>query len=237
MITLLEVKNLRVFYRKVEALKGVYLEVESGEIVALIGSNGAGKSTTLRTISGIERPTAGEICFDNQRIEGMAAKDIVKLGIAHVPEGRKVFSTMTVLENLLLGAYRRKEGYEVTRDLDKMYEHFPILKERHGQLAGSLSGGEQQMLVIARALMSNPRLLLMDEPSHGLSPLLVKEVASITEDINREGVSIVLVEQNARMALGLADRGYVLELGNVFLHGDARELKNDHRVKKAYLGG
>ena len=218
-------------------MKGISLAVESGEIVALIGSNGAGKSTTLRTISGIIWPTAGKIWFDSERIEGMPAKNIVKLGIAHVPEGRKVFSSMTVLENLLLGAYRREERYEVIRDLDKMYEHFPILKERQGQLAGSLSGGEQQMLVIARALMSNPRLLLMDEPSHGLSPLLVKEVASITEDINNQGVSIVLVEQNARMALGLADRGYVLELGSVFLHGDARELRNDYRVKKAYLGG
>ncbi|MBA7659164.1 High-affinity branched-chain amino acid transport ATP-binding protein LivF [subsurface metagenome] len=234
---LLEIKDLKVHYGRAEALKGISLSVDEGAIVALVGANGAGKTTTLRTISGLKGPTSGEIWFQGKRIDGMPAHDIVKLGIAHIPEGRIVFAPMTVLDNLRMGAYLRKDKHQIARDLDIMYEHFPVLKERRKQLSGSLSGGEQQMLVIARALMASPKLLLMDEPSMGLSPILVEQVGNIISDINKTGIGIILVEQNARMALSLANKAYILEVGSITLEGDAKELANDERVKKAYLGG
>ncbi len=234
---LLEIKDLRVHYGRAEALKGISLTIDEGAIVALIGANGAGKTTTLRTISGLKAPTSGEIWFQDKKINGMPAHRIVKLGIAHIPEGRVVFSPMTVIDNLLIGAYLFKDKYQIDKDLDNIYEHFPVLKERRKQLAGSLSGGEQQMLAIGRALMGRPKLLLMDEPSLGLSPILVEEVGNIIRDINRTGIGIILVEQNARVALRLANKAYVLEVGNIVLEGDAKELANDEHVKKAYLGG
>jgi branched-chain amino acid transport system ATP-binding protein len=234
---LLEVKDLRVHYGKAEVLKGTSIKVEEGTIVALIGANGAGKTTTLRTISGLKASTSGEIWFQGKRIDGMSPSGIVKLGIAHIPEGRRVFAPMTVLENLEIGAYLRKDKRGVARDLDNIFEHFPRLRERRKQQAGSLSGGEQQMLATARALMASPKLLLMDEPSMGLSPILVQEVGKIVTDINQSGVSIMLVEQNARMALKLAHRAYVLETGRISLEGDAEDLANHEHVRKAYLGG
>jgi branched-chain amino acid transport system ATP-binding protein len=234
---LLDIKNIRVHYGKAEALKGISIQVDEGEIITLIGANGAGKTTTLRTISGILKPTSGEIWVRAQKINGMPPYTILGLGIAHIPEGRRVFDTMTVLENLEMGAYLRKDKHAITRDLDKIYKNFPILQERRGQAAGSLSGGEQQMLAIGRALMANPRLLLMDEPSSGLSPVMVDEVGMIIGEINRSGVTIVLVEQNARMALKLANRAYVLEIGSITLEGRTNDLLQDKHVKKAYLGG
>jgi branched-chain amino acid transport system ATP-binding protein len=234
---LLEIKDLRVHYGTAEALKGISLKVDEGTIVALVGANGSGKTTTLRTISGLKAPTSGKILFQGKRIDGMPAHAIVKLGIAHVPEGREVFAPMTVLDNLKMGAYLRKDKHQVARDLETMYDHFPVLRERRGQQAGSLSGGEQQMLAIARALMASPRLLLMDEPSMGLSPILVEEVGNIISNINKSGISIMLVEQNAHMALGLANKAYIIEVGCVTLEGGAQELASDERVKKAYLGG
>jgi branched-chain amino acid transport system ATP-binding protein len=234
---LLEIKNIRVHYGKAEALKGISLQVDEGEIITLIGANGAGKTTTLRTVSGILKPTSGEIWVRAQKINGMAPYRILRLGIAHIPEGRRVFDTMTVLENLEMGAYLRKDKHAIARDLDKIYKNFPILEERRLQAAGSLSGGEQQMLAIGRALMANPRLLLMDEPSSGLSPLLVDEVGIIIRNINQSGVTVVLVEQNARMALKLANRAYVLETGSITLEGSTIDLLQDEHVKKAYLGG
>ncbi len=234
---LLEVKDLRVHYGSAEALKGISLNVNEGEIVALIGANGAGKTTTLRTISGLKTPTSGEIWFEGERIDRLPAHNIVKRGIAHIPEGRIVFAPMSVLDNLKMGAYLRKDKQQIAKDLDNIYQHFPVLKERRNQLAGSLSGGEQQMLAVARALMAKPKLLLMDEPSMGLSPVLVAEVGKIIQDINQTGIGIILVEQNAHMALELANRAYILEVGKITLTGDAKQLANDERVKKAYLGG
>jgi branched-chain amino acid transport system ATP-binding protein len=235
-MVLLEVKDLHVHYGKAEALKGVSIGLEEGKIVTLIGANGAGKTTTLRTVSGLKRPTSGDIRFGEKQIAGMQLHEIVKLGIAHVPEGRRVFATMTVLENLEMGAYLRKKGREIELDLAWIYEHFPVLKNRLAQPAGSLSGGEQQMLATSRALMTRPRLLLMDEPSMGLAPILVKEVGKIIKDINQGGISIVLVEQNARMALELADFAYVLEVGNITMQGTGKDLSSNEDVKKAYLG-
>jgi branched-chain amino acid transport system ATP-binding protein len=234
---LLEVRDIRVHYGKAEALKGVSIGVGEGEVISLIGANGAGKTTTLRAISGLNVLTLGEIWFQDSKISGRPPHEIVKLGIAHVPEGRRIFAPLTVLENLEMGAYLRKDKREIGRDLEKIYEYFPILRERRGQKAGSLSGGQQQMLAIGRALMSSPKLLLMDEPSLGLSPLLVETVGEIITHINAGGISIILVEQNAQMALRLANRAYVLEVGTVALQGDAKELANDERVQKAYLGG
>ena len=234
---LLEIKDLRVHYGKAEALKGFSMGIEEGSIVTLIGANGAGKTTTLSTISGLKVPSSGEIWFQGKRIDGMPAYEVVNLGIALTPEGRIVFADMTVFDNLMMGAFRRNDKQEIAKDLDKMYEHFPILKERGRQKAGSLSGGEQQMMATARALMASPQLLLMDEPSMGLSPILVKEIGNIIRSINQDGVSIMLVEQNARMAFNLADKAYILELGNITLQGDAKELADDDNVKKAYLGG
>jgi len=232
-----ETKSLQVHYSRIEALKGVSLELDEGMIVTLIGSNGAGKSTTLKAISGLLKLTSGEIWFQGERIDKLTNYKITRLGIAHVPEGKRLFASMSVIENLKMGAYLIKNREEVTKALERMYEHFPILKERHLQLAGSLSGGEQQMLATARALMMSPKLLLMDEPSLGLSPMLVQEVANIIKNIYQDGVSIILVEQNARMALRLAQRAYVLEVGKVVLEGDAKTLSNDEHVKKVYLGG
>jgi branched-chain amino acid transport system ATP-binding protein len=234
---LFEAKNLQVHYSRVEALKRVSLQLDEGKIVTLIGSNGAGKSTTLRAISGLLKLTAGEIWFQGNRIDKLASYKIARMGIAHVPEGKKLFPTMSVMENLLMGAYLIRNRKDATRAMEGVCKHFPILEERRFQLAGSLSGGEQQMLATARALIAHPKLLLMDEPSLGLSPMMVKEVGKIIRDINKEGVSIILVEQNARMALKLANKAYVLEVGKVVLEGDAAKLANDEHVKKAYLGG
>ena len=233
---LLEMKTVGVTYGKAEALRNVSIEAEIGEIVALIGSNGAGKTTTLRAICGLKALHSGEIWFRDRKINGMMPHDIVKMGIAHVPEGRRVFSTMTVRENLELGAYLRKDKQKMAEDLENIYRSFAVLKERQKQTAGSLSGGEQQMLVIGRALMAGPSLLLLDEPSLGLSPLLVREVARIIRNINRGGVSIILIEQNARMALRVAHKAYILEVGNIVLQGNAKDLVNDEGVRKAYLG-
>jgi branched-chain amino acid transport system ATP-binding protein len=234
---LLEIKDLRVHYGRAEALKGISVVVHEGSIVTLIGANGAGKTTTLRAISGLKRPSSGEIIFWEKRIDGMPAHRIVKIGIAHIPEGRMVFAPMTVLDNLKMGAHRRKDRGGIAKDLNNIYDHFPVLKERLGQLAGSLSGGEQQMLATARALMAKPKLLLMDEPSMGLSPLMVGQVGKIIKNINQNGVSIMLVEQNARMALSLANTAYILEVGRIVLEGNAKELADDDNVRKAYLGG
>ncbi len=234
---MLSVKGLRVHYGKVEALKEVSLEVRKGEIVALVGANGAGKTTTMRAISGLKTPTNGEIWFEGRRIERLPPHAVVHLGIGHVPEGRRLFPHMTVLENLKVGAYLRAEGDSVRRDLERVFERFPVLKARGRQKAGTLSGGEQQMLTIGRALMARPRLLLLDEPSLGLAPLMVASIAAIIKEINSEGVSIVLVEQNARMALRLASHAYVLETGRVALEGPSGTLVADEHVKKVYLGG
>lgn len=233
---LLQMKNIRVTYGKAEALRNISIEAEIGEIVALIGSNGAGKTTTLRAICGLKALHSGEIWFRDRKINGMLPHDIVKMGIAHVPEGRRVFSTMTVRENLELGAYLRKDKQKIAEDLENIYRSFAVLKERQKQTAGSLSGGEQQMLAIGRALMAGPILLLLDEPSLGLSPLLVREVARIIRSINEAGVSIILIEQNARMALRVAHKAYILEVGDIVLQGNAKDLANDEEVKKAYLG-
>jgi len=231
------VRNLRVFYGRVEALKGISLEVDQGAIVTLIGANGAGKSTALRTISGLVHPASGEIIFQGKRIESFSPQDVVRGGIAHVPEGRRVFPFMTVRENLNMGAFRRKDKEEIRKNLEKAFEHFPILRERRNQRGGSLSGGEQQMLAIGRALMSQPALLLLDEPSLGLAPLIVKEVGRIIGEINQRQVGIILVEQNAHMALRIAHKGYVLETGSIALEGPASDLIDNDHVKQAYLGG
>jgi len=234
---LLEIRDLRVHYGRAEALKGISIHVDEGVIVSVIGANGAGKTTILRTVSGLERPTSGEIWFQGKRIDGLPASEIVRMGITHVPEGRMLFSTMTVLDNLKMGAYLRKDRLQIAGDIDTIYQQFPVLEEKFKQHAGSLSGGQQQMLAIARALMSRSKLILLDEPSTGLSPLLVKEFSNILKKINQEGKSIILVEQNARMALKLAKRAYLLEVGYIVVEGEAPELAKDDRVKKAYLGG
>ena len=235
--TFFVIRNLRVFYGRVEALKGISLEVNQGVIVTLIGANGAGKSTALRTISGLVHPAAGEIIFQGKRIDSLSPQDVVRGGIAHVPEGRRVFPFMTVRENLNMGAFRRKNKEEIQKNLEGVFDHFPILRERRNQRAGSLSGGEQQMLAIGRALMSQPTLLLLDEPSLGLAPLMVKEVGRIIGGINQQQVGIILVEQNAHMALRIAHKGYVLETGNIALEGPASDLIDNEHVKQAYLGG
>jgi branched-chain amino acid transport system ATP-binding protein len=234
---LLEVKNLWVHYDRIEAVKGVSLHVDEGSTVAFVGANGAGKTTILRTISGLKSPTSGEIRFNGQRIERKDAADIVKLGIAHCPEGRRVFPFMTVLENLQMGAFKRSDEAGIRNDLEEIYVTFPKLKERSTQKAGTLSGGEQQMLAIARALLSKPKLLLLDEPSLGLSPIMVRQVAQIIARIRKMGIGILLVEQNSVMALRLADYAYVLETGKIFIEGIAGELLRNPKVKEAYLGG
>ncbi len=233
---LLRLRDVEVHYQKVAALKGVSLDVGEGDFVTLIGSNGAGKSTTLRTISGLERPSAGEIHYDGRRIDGLSPDRIVRLGIAHVPEGRRVFKGLSVRENLQLGAFTRTDTAAIEADLETVYRRFPRLVERRHQQASTMSGGEQQMLAIGRALMSAPRVLLLDEPSLGLAPVIVQEIAQLLREINERGVSIVLVEQNAELALELARRGYVLETGNIALQGEAGGLMNNEHVRRAYLG-
>jgi branched-chain amino acid transport system ATP-binding protein len=233
----LEVDKLTVNYGKAEVLKDLSLKVEQGEIVTIIGANGAGKTTTLRTISGLKTPSSGSIWFVGEKISGLKAHEIVRQGISHVPEGRKILAPLTVMENLEIGAYLWRDRKGAQKGFEDIFDHFPILKERKNQIAGSLSGGEQQMLAIARALLNKPKLLMMDEPSMGLSPIMVDEVGKIIRDINKETISIVLVEQNARMALSLANRAYVLEAGRCVLEGDAQTLNEDVRVKNAYLGG
>lgn len=234
---MLSVDNINVYYGAIHALKGISIEVKEGQIVTLIGANGAGKSTILRTISGLLKPKTGGISFEGATIAGLEAQDIVKLGISQVPEGRRVFANMTVLENLELGAYIRSDSKGIREDLEKIFLRFPRLAERKTQLAGTLSGGEQQMLAMGRALMSRPRLLLLDEPSMGLAPLLVKEIFSIIQEINKSGTTVLLVEQNAHMALSIAHQAYVLETGRISLEGNAQELAASEEVRKAYLGG
>ena len=234
---MLKIDNIHVYYGAIHALKGVSLEVHKGEIVTLIGANGAGKSTTLRTVSGLLAPKSGSIFFLGENIAGMPAHEIVKHGISQVPEGRRIFAEMSVQENLEMGAFTRKDKAGVEKDFEIVYNRFPRLKERRKQQAGTLSGGEQQMLAMGRALMSRPKLLLLDEPSMGLAPLLIKEIFSIIEDINREGTTVLLVEQNANMALSIAHRAYVMETGRITLQGAAKELAASEDVRKAYLGG
>ncbi len=234
---LLEIDDLTVNYGTAHALKGVSLTVGEGEVVALIGANGAGKTTLLRAISGLKTPRSGHIVFQGKHIESAPAYDIVKRGVAHIPEGRIVFGPMSVYDNLRMGAYLRKDKKAVAADLERVYSLFPKLKERRKQLSESLSGGEQQMLAVGRALMAAPKLLLMDEPSMGLSPIMVENIGHIVEDIHQAGIGILLVEQNASMALALADRAYVLEVGSIVLGGPASTVAGDERVKKAYLGG
>ena len=234
---MLKIDNIDVYYGAIHALKGISLEVKEGEIVTLIGANGAGKSTTLRTISGLLKPKTGSITFLGQDIAGVRAHEIVKKGISQVPEGRRVFAEMTVMENLDLGAFVRKDKAGIQQDLKHVFELFPRLVERKNQSAGTLSGGEQQMLAMGRALMSRPKLLLLDEPSMGLAPLLIKEIFNIIVDINKSGTTVLLVEQNANMALSIANRAYVLETGRITLSGSAQELAASEDVRKAYLGG
>ena len=235
MAKLLKVENINVYYGAIHAIKGISLDVDEGEIVTLIGANGAGKSTTLKTISGIMRPKTGSIEFQGQDITKVPAHKIVKMGLSQVPEGRRIFMHMTVKENLEMGAFTAPAN-TVEENLEKVYEHFPRLKERYKQVAGTLSGGELQMLAMGRALMSQPKLMMLDEPSMGLAPVLVEEIFEIIHNLHEAGTTILLVEQNARMALSIADRAYVIETGNVTLSGDARELMNNDSVRKAYLG-
>lgn len=235
--TLLYVGGLTVYYGKALALSRVSLHVDEGEIVSIVGANGAGKSTAIRTISGSKQPSSGEIWFGGKRIDRMPPYDVVRLGVVQVPAGRQIFQTMSVLDNLKVGAHRRKDREGIKRDLESVYEHFPILREKRNQAGGELSGGQQQMLAVGRALMASPRLLLMDEPSIGLSPILVAEVGKIIRDINRQGISILLVEQNARLALRLAGRAYILENGKIALTGNCEDLVDNDEVKRCYLGG
>ncbi|WP_249776243.1 ABC transporter ATP-binding protein [Arsenicicoccus cauae] len=234
---MLEVKDLRVAYGKIEAVKGISFDVEEGQVVSLIGTNGAGKTTTLRTISGLLRPARGSITFEGKRIDDVPAHKIVTLGLAQSPEGRRIFPRMTVEENLMLGAFARKDGSSAVRqDLDAAFELFPILRERRSQPAGTFSGGEQQMLAMGRAMMSRPRLMLLDEPSMGLSPLMMKKIMSTVQTLKAQGTTILLVEQNANAALKISDVGYVLEVGKIVLRGTGQELLSSDEVRKAYLG-
>ena len=234
---MLHIKDLNVYYGNIQALKGVTLDIEEGEIVTLIGANGAGKSTLLKTLSGLIKPKKGSIEYLGKSIAGKPAQSIVKAGMSHVPEGRRVFSNMTVEENLELGAFLRKDKQEIQKNLQKVYEIFPRLFERKKQLAGTLSGGEQQMLAMGRAIMAKPKLLLLDEPSMGLAPIIVRTIFQVIQEINEEGTTVLLVEQNAHMALSIAHRGYVIETGKVVLSGSAHELQESDELKQAYLGG
>ncbi|MEH7113609.1 ABC transporter ATP-binding protein [Neobacillus niacini] len=234
---MLKIEDINVFYGNIHALKGVSLTINEGEIVTLIGANGAGKSTLLKTISGLLKPKDGTILFEGQSISGRVAQAIVKQGLSHVPEGRRVFANMTVEENLELGAYLRKDKQGIKEDFEKVYHLFPRLLERRKQHSGTLSGGEQQMLAMGRALMARPKLLLLDEPSMGLAPLLVKTIFRIIEEINKSGTTILLVEQNANMALSIADRAYVIETGKIVLSGSSDELNQSDQIRMAYLGG
>lgn len=231
---MLKLEGIKTYYGPIEALSDINMEIAEGEIVCLLGSNGAGKSTTLMTISGIIRPKAGRIIFNGRQIQSSPAHEILKLGISHVPEGRRIFPRLTVRENLEMGAYAKGRLKE---QLERVFELFPVLEERQGQSGGTLSGGEQQMLAIGRALMSEPKMLLLDEPSLGLSPILVSKIFKTIKEINKQGVTVLLVEQNARAALGLSNRGYVLAGGRIVLHGTGNELLNNEEVKRAYLGG
>ena len=233
---MLEMIDVNVYYGAVHALKGISLKVNEGEIVTLIGANGAGKTTTLKTISGVLKPKVGKVTFDGKDLSKVNASNMVSLGMAHVPEGRRIFANMSIMENLEMGAFSRKDKAEIKKDYGKIFETFPRLLERKNQMAGTLSGGEQQMLAIGRALMSRPKLLLLDEPSMGLAPLVVKQIFSIIEDINKNGTTVLLVEQNASMALKVAHRAYLIQNGYVEMEGDASELLNDESVKSAYLG-
>jgi branched-chain amino acid transport system ATP-binding protein len=236
-MVLLDIKALRIRYGRKEVIKGISMSVDVGTIATLIGSNGAGKSTVLKTISGLKEPTVGEVLFNGRRIDGLPPHEIIRLGIAQVPEGRHLFPRMTVLENLEMGTFLKPKGKGLKKDLEQVYSHFPILKERAKQPAGSLSGGEQQMLAVGRALMATPKLLLLDEPSLGLAPMMVAEIGRIITDIRQRGITIILVEQNAFMALKIADKGYVLETGSIVLADVGEALLYNEHVKKAYLGG
>ena len=235
-MAMLEVRNLQVYYGVIQAIKDVSFDVEEGEVIALIGANGAGKTTILHTVTGLISAKAGEVLYEGKDLQKIPAHKIVSLGIAHVPEGRRVFSQLTVYENLLMGAYTRKNQVEIADSLEKVYNRFPRLKERKNQLAGTLSGGEQQMLAMGRALMSHPKIILMDEPSMGLSPILVEEIFDIIKEISQSGTTVLLVELNAKKALSIANRAYVLETGRIVLSGDAKQLMDEESVKKAYLG-
>lgn len=233
---MLKVEDLQVYYGVINAIKGVSFEVNQGEVIALIGANGAGKTTILHTITGLVAPKSGSITFEGHNLVKTPAHKIISLGMAHVPEGRRIFQQLTVFENLKLGAFIMNDKEQIEKNLKYVYEHFPRLEERKNQIAGTLSGGEQQMLAMGRALMSNPKIILMDEPSMGLSPLLVSEIFRIIKEVSEDGTTVLLVEQNAKKALSIADRAYVLETGNIVLSGDANELMNDKRIKEAYLG-
>lgn len=235
-MAMLEIKDLEVYYGMIQAIKGISFEVNEGEVIALIGANGAGKTTILHTITGLLSPKKGSVVFEGKDITKVAAHKIVSLGMAHVPEGRRVFAELTIYENLKMGAYTRKEKSEIEQTLSMVYQRFPRLKERKNQLAGTLSGGEQQMLAMGRALMSHPKIIVMDEPSMGLSPILVNQIFDIIEEVSKSGTTVLLVEQNAKKALSIADRAYVLETGKIVLDGDAQALLNDDSIKKAYLG-
>ena len=235
-MAMLEVKDLQVYYGVIQALKGISFHVNQGEVIALIGANGAGKTTTLQTLTGILSPKSGSIVFEGKDLTRTPAHKIVEMGMAHVPEGRRVFADMSVYENLLLGAYTRKDKAEIAESLASVYKRFPRLEERKGQRAGTLSGGEQQMLAMGRALMSRPRIILMDEPSMGLSPIFVNEIFDIIREVSESGTTVLLVEQNAKKALSIADRAYVLETGSITIAGKAEDLLNDEAVQKAYLG-
>ena len=235
-MAMLEVKDLQVYYGMIQAIKGISFEVNQGEVIALIGANGAGKTTILHTVTGLIAPKAGSIVFEGQDITKIPAHKIVSMGMAHVPEGRRVFAQLSVYDNLKMGAYTRKDKNEIEESLEMVYKRFPRLEERKNQMAGTLSGGEQQMLAMGRALMSQPKIILMDEPSMGLSPIFVNEIFDIIQEVSASGTTVLLVEQNAKKALSIADRAYVLETGNIALEGDAKVLMNDDSIKKAYLG-
>lgn len=235
-MAMLEVKDLEVYYGVIQAIKGISFEVNQGEVIALIGANGAGKTTILHTITGLIKAKSGSVKFEGKELNKIPAHKIVSLGMAHVPEGRRVFANLTVLENLKLGAYTRKDKQEMAETLEMIYKRFPRLEERKNQTAGTLSGGEQQMLAMGRALMSHPKIILMDEPSMGLSPIFVSEIFDIIKEISAGGTTVLLVEQNAKKALSIADRAYVLETGNIVLSGKAEDMLNDDSIKKAYLG-
>ncbi len=234
-MALLQVNNLEVYYGVIQALKGISFEVNQGEVIALIGANGAGKTTTLHTITGLLKAKSGSIVYDGADVTRTPGHKLVSMGLAHVPEGRRIFATLTVLQNLKMGAFTRKDKGEIEETLKMIYQRFPRLEERKNQMAGTLSGGEQQMLAMGRALMSHPKLIVMDEPSMGLSPIYVNEIFDIIQSINKDGTTVLLVEQNAKKALSIADRAYVLETGNIVLSGDASDLLNNDQVKKAYL--
>lgn len=235
-MAMLEINDIKVYYGMIQAIKGVSFSVNEGEVVALIGANGAGKTTILHTISGLLSPKEGNVVFEGQDITKLPAHKIVSMGMAHVPEGRRVFSQLSVLQNLKMGAYTRHDKEEINETLTHVFDRFPRLKERQSQMAGTLSGGEQQMLAMGRALMSHPKIILMDEPSMGLSPIFVNEIFDIIQEVSKGGTTVLLVEQNAKKALSIADRAYVLETGNIVLEGQASELLNNEDIKKAYLG-